>query len=231
MNEDEDFRRRREEARRIVNQIDAQSVHEAPERADFFNAVYERARGDAAFVPWADLKPKTQLVEWLAGNPGNGRNAIDIACGLGDNAEALAAAGYATTGFDLSAGAIDWARERFPDSAVDYRVADLLEPPADWIGGFDLVHECYTIQAVPPQMLDRMVPAVAALVAPGGTLLVYTRIRPDDAEADGPPWPLRESDALRFAGLGFELVRREAFENHRHDRVAPHWFCEWRKPV
>jgi SAM-dependent methyltransferase len=228
--EDEDFIRRREEARRIVNRLDATNVHDEPERASFFNAVYEQAHGDAAFVPWADLKPKQKLAQWLDKNPGQGRKVIDIACGLGDNAEALAAAGYAATAFDLSAEAIDWARRRFPDTTVDYQVADLLDPPEAWAGGFDLVNECYTLQSVPPQMLDRMAPAVAKLVAPGGTLLVYARVRPDDAEADGPPWPLRESDAMRFADLGLELIERDAFEIKRPDRVIPHWFCEWRRP-
>lgn len=226
---DDDFMRRREAARGIVNALDRDRVRDAPERAEFFNAVYERAEGDAAFVPWADLEPKPQLLQWLADHPGEGRRAIDIACGLGDNAEALATAGYRTTAFDLAVGAVEWARRRFPRSAVDYRVADLLDPPADWIGAFDLVHECYTLQSVPPQMLDRLAPAIAGLVAPGGTLLVYTRIRPDDTEVDGPPWPLREADAMRFAGLGLELVRRDAFDNRRGERVIPHWFCEWRR--
>lgn len=226
---DDDFLRRREAARKAVNALDAGDADGAPDRAAFFNTVYEQAHGDAAFVPWADLEPKPQLLQWLARNPGEGRRAIDIACGLGDNAEALAAAGYSTAAFDLSADAIAWARRRFPDSTVDYRVADLLDLPADWRDGFDLVNECYTLQSVPPRMLDPMVPAVAGLVAPGGTLLVYARMRADDAQADGPPWPLRHAEIMRFSGLGLELVAREAFDLRRSDRVIAHWFCEWRR--
>ncbi|MCB1429506.1 MAG: class I SAM-dependent methyltransferase, partial [Nitratireductor sp.] len=156
--------------------------------------------------------------------------AIDIACGLGDNAEAMAAAGYRTTAFDLARKAVAWARQRFPDSAVDYQVADLLNPPSGWNGGFDLVHECYTLQAVPPAMLDRMTAAIAALLAPSGRLLVYTRIRPDGSETSGPPWPLQESDAMGFASYGLQLVSRDSFELVRPDRRIPHWFCIWQKP-
>ena len=226
---DDDFIARRDAARHAVNALDRDSVHTTPARTDFFNAVYEQAGGDPAFVPWADLKPKPQLVQWLESHKGEGRRAIDIACGLGDNAEALAGAGYETAAFDLSGEAIDWARKRFPETKVDYRVADLTAPPDDWVGTFDLVHECYTLQSVPPEMLDALVPAVANLVAPGGTLLVYTRIRPDDAEASGPPWPLRESDAMRFAALGLELISLDAFSLERPGRLVPHWFCEWRR--
>lgn len=226
---DEDFLARREAARRVIDALDAGAIGDAPARAGFFNAVYRQADGDPAFIPWADLKPKRQLAEWLGAHPGEGRSAIDVACGLGDNAEALAAAGYRTTAFDLSADAIDWARRRFPQSAVDYRVADLLGLPPQWAGAFDLVNECYTLQSVPPALLDRMARAIAGLVAPAGTLLVYTRIRPEEAEADGPPWPLRPSDAMRFAALGFEMVERETFEIVRGDRRVPIWFCEWRR--
>ncbi len=92
-----------------------------PERQAFFNAVYEQAAGDAAFVPWADLKAKEQLNNGLRkmteSNPHPALTAMDVACGLGDNAEALARAGYATTAFDLAGDAIDWAKKRFPESA------------------------------------------------------------------------------------------------------------------
>ena len=184
---DENFQARREAARDAVNAIDSNIRRGAPERDAFFDAVYEQAHGDPAFVPWADLAPKPQLVQWLEKHPGEGKRAIDIACGLGDNAEALAGAGYETTAFDLASDAIEWAKRRFPETTVNYRVANLLEPPADWQGGFDLVNECYTLQSVPPEMLDAMIPATANLVAPGGTLLVYTRVRSDGAQADGPP--------------------------------------------
>lgn len=198
-------------------------------RSEFFESVYRQAGGDPALVPWADLKPKPQLVEWLAANEGGGRKAVDIACGLGDNAEAIAAAGYEVTAFDLSGDAIDWAKRRFAGSTVNYTVADLLAPPAEWAAGFDLVHECYTLQAVPPAMLETITQGVARLVAPGGTLLVYTRIRPDGAPVEGPPWPLQEREAMAFGSLGFELISVNRFSNRRGEREIPHLFCEWRK--
>ena len=227
MSEDDDFLARRREA---IEALDADHGEEKPDRAAFFNAVYEQADGDPASVPWADLKPKAQLVQWLEKNAREGKRAIDVACGLGDNAEAIAAAGYDTTAFDLSQGAIDWVRKRFPETSVDYHAADLFDLPREWIGAFDLVHECYTLQALPPSILERTSAAIASLVAPGGTLLVYTRIRGNDEDLpEGPPWPLRELDAMRFTEFGFELIERDAFELRRYDRRSPHWFCEWRR--
>lgn len=199
------------------------------ERQAFFDDIYAQSGGDGDLVPWADMHPKGRLLEWLDGRNGQGRRAVDIACGLGDNAEALANAGYATTAFDLSAEAIDWARRRFPQSAVEYRVADLFDPPDDWLGAFDLVFECYTLQALPPERLPQTAAAVAALAAPRSTLLVYAIRRPDDRPADGPPWPVRESDCMVFADLGFELVDRDDFAIERRGRAVAHIFAEWRK--
>lgn len=227
--EDKDFQRRREEMRERINPLASEYLADNPDRSKFFDAIYDTSDGDPAGVPWADLKPKEKLAEWLAENPGEGRQAVDIACGLGDNAEALAGAGYATTAFDFSSKAIEWARQRFPDSPVNYRVANLLEPPAEWIGSFDLVNECYTIQSMPPPLHERFSQAIANLVATGGLLLVYTRTREQDADVEGPPFPLMPSEAGIFAALGFETVSADAFDIIRPDRTIPHSFTVWRK--
>lgn len=228
-NTDPDFQARRQQARIEVNRLDAESVHDEPERGKFFNVVYERADDDAAQIPWADLAPKPQLVNWLKNNPGNEKTALDIACGLGDNAEEISAAGYQTTAFDLAVSAINWAKQRFPDTAVTYQTANLFEQPQAWQSGFDLVNECYTLQALPPQMLEKTTLAIASLVKPGGTLLVYTRLRPHDKEPDGPPWPLRHDDAMKFQDLGFDLIAEERFELVRGERIIPHQFAHWCK--
>ncbi len=230
---DGDSEKRRREAREMLDAIDCDAVHGEPERQEFFNTVYQQAKGNAAFVPWADLKAKDQLEQWLVRNSGiksSGKlSAIDVACGLGDNAEALADSGYQTTAFDLAADAIKWARSRSPDTSVDYRQADLFNLPGEWSEAFDLVHECYTLQALPPPMIERTAEAIASLCKPGGTLLVFTRTRPDNTPADGPPWPLEESVTRIFSRLGFNLLDETRFTNEKQNRKIPHTFIEWRK--
>lgn len=190
-------------------------MREYLERGDptgWFEAVYRGADGDADAVPWADRVVNPHLAEWLARErPAPGR-ALDVGCGLGDNAAALVAAGQTVTAFDVSAAAVDWARRRFPDLAVDWRVADALQPLPEWHGAFDLVVEVYTLQVLPPPHRGRLMAALAACVAPGGTLLAVCRGR-EPAEPEGAmPWPLTP-DELRdgFAAAGLVLARFEDF--------------------
>ncbi|WP_083205988.1 class I SAM-dependent methyltransferase [Stappia indica] len=224
-----DFMVRRDAARERLDGLFGAKGGKREDRSAWFDAVYETAGGDAAAVPWADLAPKTELVDWLEAHPGEGMRAVDVGCGLGDNAEALAAAGYRTTGFDLSPKAVDWARQRFPESAVEYRAADLFDVPVDWLGGFDLVHECYTLQALSGDLRERAFAAVASLVAPGGKLLVLTRTAPEESVPDGPPWPLKPSELDRFSSLGLERIDRHPYQIRKGERVIAHVRDLWRR--
>ena len=226
---DPDFEARRETAKERINRLDRDQLSENPKRSDFFEAVYEQANGDAAMVPWADLKAKEQLASWLENYSGSNAKAIDIGCGLGDNAELIAKYGYETIAFDFSPNAIDWAKQRFPGSVVNYHVADLFDLPKEWFGAFDLVHECYTLQSIPPETLEKSIPAIANLVKSSGRLLVYSRYRQDGVLVDGPPWPLEKSRLMDFERLGFKLIGCEEFILEKLDRKIPHVFCEWRK--
>jgi SAM-dependent methyltransferase len=188
----------------------------------WFDALYADAGGDPARVPWADLAPKQGLPEWLSRHPGERRRALDVGCGLGDNAEAIAAAGYATTAFDLSDHAVAWARRRFPQSPVTYLNANLFDAPAEWGGAFDLVHECFTLQALEGAMRREAFDAVASFVAPGGRLLLIALVREEGSEFDGPPWPLMPSEIATFDSLGFTREEESGYELERRGRLVPH---------
>ncbi len=223
----------RRQRRAQIDALPGATDGDIEERAQWFETVYESAHRHTEDIPWADLKAKSVLLDWLKRNPGGGASALDVACGLGDNAEALAAAGYATTAFDVSHTAVEWARERFGNSPVDYRVSNLFHPPEEWIGAFDLVHECYTLQSFGGEMREAAFPAVGRLVRPGGRLIIVarsrSRSRDEGAEASGPPWPLSPSEIDRFLDLGFEAVVASDYVVAKGDRRIPHRFAEFRR--
>ncbi|MFO1103782.1 MAG: class I SAM-dependent methyltransferase [Methylocystis sp.] len=225
----EDFAERRAKARERLDAIDPYKRAEEsdPKRQEWFEAVYALADGDPAGVPWAYLEPRPLLEDWLAGRPIAGLRALEVGCGLGDNAEALARAGARVVAFDLVERAVQWARERFPKSDVDYRVADLFNAPKDWRGAFDFVHELYTLQALPETLLPEAARALASFVAPGGTLLIISRARDDGEELGGPPWPLTRTAIESFAVDGLRLISLEDIP--ASGALARHWRAEFRR--
>src|SRR5699024_8883476 len=116
-------------ARRLA----AQSLA-ADDPTGWFEQLYAEAEQGRAVVPWFRGAPRATLVDWAEqrGVTGGGRRALVVGCGLGDDAEYIAGLGFDTVAFDISASAVRSARRRFTESTVDYRVADLLHPPAEW---------------------------------------------------------------------------------------------------
>ena len=198
----------------------------------WFERLYAMADAGEAVVPWARDAPNRMLVEWTEarGLSGRGRRALVVGSGLGDDAEHVASLGFDTVAFDIAPTAIGAARRRFPDSPVHYVVADLLEPPATWRGAFDFVFESITVQALPPALHPSAIAAIAAMLAPGGTLLVLSAAREERERADGPPWPLTRAEIDAFAASGLRPLQVEDFRD-ASDPPIRRWRAEYERPA
>jgi ubiquinone/menaquinone biosynthesis C-methylase UbiE len=184
----------------------------------WFEDLYSQAGEDPSIIPWADLKPNPNLIEWLNQHPVDGSaRALKVGSGLGDDAEELVRRGFATTAFDISKSAIAWGRRRFQQSAVAYIVADLFSAPIEWQAGFDFVLESYTLQVLPPNLRSDAIGCIASFVAPGGMLLVIARGRKPGEPEGKMPWPLTKDEMSLFETQGLEKV---SFEDYM-DREDP----------
>ena len=195
----------------------------------WFERLYVEAEEGEAVVPWDRDEPNRLLVEWTRSNAvdGAGRRALVVGAGLGADAEHVAALGYETVAFDIAATAVRISRERFPESRVEYRTADLLDPPDEWRGAFDLVVESITVQALPPDLHPAATARVTEMVAPGGTLLVISGGRDErDGPVEGPPWPLTRAEIEAFARGGLQPIRLEQLGTGAELR----WRAELRRP-
>lgn len=197
----------------------------------WFDVLYTEANNDAAQVPWARLAIHPHLQDWLNNHffQSEGRCALVVGCGLGDDAEALQALGLKVTAFDISSTAIDWCKERFPHSQVDYLVADLFALPSEWSGAFDLVVESRNIQALPLNVRSQAINSIGKLVQKeAGTLLIITRFREHDIEPSGPPWAVSDKELAEFHKLDLKEMRRKAFLEGDNQEITKLWI-EYRR--
>ncbi|HUQ83005.1 MAG TPA: class I SAM-dependent methyltransferase [Gemmatimonadaceae bacterium] len=130
-------------------------------------ADFDRIAAALASAPVAaELTRAEQAV--LSAIPAGARSALDAGCGDGRLARELSRRGLAIVAIDVSPEMIALARERTaPGIEIDYRVADVMSEEATRT--FDAVVSINMVHHLP---ISVVVPRLAALVAPGGTLVI-----------------------------------------------------------
>ena len=125
-----------------------------------------------------DRRWKAQLLGELSPFVGAHTRALDLACGTGDLAFALAAQGARVTGIDASPRMIDAAKVRGAGApSVDFVVGDMtaLDVPD---ASVDIVTAGYALRNVPDY--ERALREIARVLRPGGRLLTLDFYRPEN---------------------------------------------------
>ncbi len=216
----------RENAEKLAN-----SFIEKGDACGWFEALYTEAAGDHEHIPWADLEPNRFLVEWekTKNLKGNGRKALVVGCGLGDDAKFLYERGFDVTAFDVSEKAIEWAKKIHAGTGIKFYVADLFNPPQDWHRAFDFVLEVYTIQALPLNLREKTIDAISGFVAENGELIVVQRFRENDEIAEGLPWALSPNDLKRFEENGLKLENFSEFDGDEENVPVKRFVAEYKR--
>lgn len=120
------------------------------------------------------------LSGWMADNLPPGHRALDIGCGTGRYSVVLANHYEEVVAADPAPNMIRIAEHDRPHPKVTYQVRDALEMTPAGDGVFDVVFafSCVFHMAAP----EKILPHLAALVAPGGALVVFDPERPADWE-------------------------------------------------
>ena len=90
----------------------------------WFDRLYAAGEAGEVSMPWSRRAPHPLLTPWSQGMDARGGRAIVVGCGLGADAEHVAALYYHTVAFDIAESAIRAARRRYPDSSVHYQTAN-----------------------------------------------------------------------------------------------------------
>ena len=201
------------------------------DRLGWFDALYREAESGVSEIPWADLVPNPNLLDFWKLHPqeARGKSALIIGSGLGDDAEQLAVWGFHTTAFDISATAITATKKRFPSSKVQYVVADLFNPPEPWRTSFDFIFESYTLQSLAPDLRAQAFPKIADFLKPAGLLLVLARGRDPEEDSGYLPWRLTRAELAAFSSAG---LQEAAFEDYLdpHDPGVRKFRASYRRP-
>lgn len=125
-----------------------------------------------------DRRWKAQLLAELSSHISDNTKALDLACGTGDLACALAARGAHVVGVDASARMIDEAKQRASGArSLEFVVGDMtaLDTPD---ASVDIVTAGYALRNVPD--FHRALREIARVLKPGGRLLTLDFYRPEN---------------------------------------------------
>lgn len=154
------------------------------------------------FTPWDKGEPSPPLVEWLARNQVSGRVLVP-GCGVGHDVAHLVALGIDAHGLDIAPTAIARAKERYPQLADRFVLADLFEHQ----GEFDAIIEHTCLCALPPEWREKYRDAVARLLKPGGLLIGAWFVNPEmDPGETGPPFGISPDELTALFAEQFEVV-------------------------
>jgi tellurite methyltransferase len=181
-------------------------------------AVNERRRWDARYAGTTrPAAPAPWLLQWAERLP-PGR-ALDLACGSGGNVLALAERGWDVTGIDVSpVGLRVVQREaRRRGLGVTLVAADLDQYP--------LPHDRYDVVCVFRFLERALMPAIAAALRPGGTLLYETFTTAQREQPGGPrceAFLLEPGELPRLvSGLDVIVYEEGAWEREgKHEALA-----------
>ena len=177
--------------------------------SNWFEPLYASSNTDGEGVPWANMETHPSFGNWLAHNSldGDGKSALVVGCGMGDDAIRLESLGFQVTAFDVSETAIKYCKERFPQSKVDFVTADLLEDQPQWLQKFDFVLEIFTVQALPPKYEKEAISKISNFVTADGQLLVIAEVSREERSFEhGPPWLLTPQHKASFVSSGLRVL-------------------------
>lgn len=201
--------------------------------AEVFDALAERYEEAFGRVP-----AQREALDWLTARLLRGARVLDVGSGTGrPTAEALAAAGCAVTGIDVSAAMVALARERVPQARFEQADVRTYTPGGD---GFDAVCAFFPLLMMEQWEVAASLERMASWVAPGGYLVVATvpgDISSLPIEFMGHRITVSSLSAqeytARIEAAGLELLHHDTRLFHPEGALAApeeHLFCYARRP-
>ncbi|MDN4595426.1 class I SAM-dependent methyltransferase [Polycladomyces subterraneus] len=166
---------------------------------------WEKMYETGEFAYWDFVAPSSELVATIAvlGLPQPGEVALDIGCGAGREAIFLAQCGYRTIGVDMTAKALEIARERAREEGVpvDFRQGNALDLPIE-DESVDFVNDRGCFHLIPEADRSRYASEVLRVMKPGARFLLR-----GCRDANAVPKAVEERD-VHFEPITEDVVQR-----------------------
>ena len=196
-------------------------MHEHNRASAWFENLYKQNENSHENIPWARQDVNPLLQTYLDTKNSHKGEALVIGCGIGDDAYALANAGYKVLAIDISQTALSIAQKRCPHTNITYKKQDIFEMPEHYLEHFDFIFEAFTIQSLPREFRSKMIAAVSDSLKKEGELLVVAHKK--ELNDGGPPWPLTQIEIGYFQEhlkeISFELVKDASHISNTKFRV------------
>ncbi|WP_407841311.1 class I SAM-dependent methyltransferase [Streptomyces sp. DSM 116496] len=202
--------------------------------AEVFDALGERYDDLFGSVP-----EQLEALDWLLGRLPARARVLDVGSGTGrPTAEALARAGHAVTGIDVSAAMVETARARVPGARFEQADVRTYVPQAV---GFDAVCSFFPLLVMDQSDIAAALARMASWIVPGGHLVLATvpgDIRELDIEWMGHPVTVSslsaEQHLLQLTAAGLEVLHHHTSSFVPADPLAgpeEHFFCYATRPA
>lgn len=196
----------------------------------------ESARWDERYkkgdTPWETGQPSSELRRVLAEACIRPCRALELGCGTGASAVWLVQQGFDVTALDVSALAIDRARQRTNKAGVrvKFLVADVLNPPGELVSPFDFFFDRGCYHVVRRGDVTAYLDTLRLLTHPGTLGLVLTGNAREPHEP-GPPVVTEEQMRAELGKL-FDIVQLREFRFDQIDSDGSRflgWSCLLRR--
>lgn len=176
--------------------------------------------GEAA-PPFREVVENWPIVDWW-----NEGTVLVPGCGRGYDAALLHRTGQKVIGLDLSATALQQARELHGEGpGLRWVEGNLFSPDVRNGLTVDAVWEHTCFCAINPEQRPDYVDAMAELLAPGARLIGLFFLNPDVKA--GPPFGARREDIIRLLAPSFTLGRNEVPASSTPARAGREWLAEF----
>jgi len=184
--------------------------------------------------PWEIDPTPTELIALAVGEgsqlpPGRAR-ALDLGCGSGKHAVAVAQHRWQVVGIDFVPRALEEARARAAQAQVEARFVegDVTQLDSDQLGGlFDLVYDVKCFHGLPVEQRSSYALAVRRLCRPGGFYALFALEPSRPRRLLGMPAGVSATEVEALFDDGFTMV-----SSHPAPRgpFAPAYYCMRRRP-